>query len=54
MNIKNSLLDHIRYKQLDWYGHVPRMIMEDNLETFWIGVHLKEENKELKIRGYRK
>ena len=25
MNIKNSLLDYIRYKQLNWYGHVQRM-----------------------------
>ena len=23
MNIKNSVLDYIRYKQLNWYGHVP-------------------------------
>ena len=21
MNIKNSVLDYIRYKQLNWYGH---------------------------------
>ena len=25
MNIKNSVLDYIRYKQLNWYGHVQRM-----------------------------
>ena len=25
MNIKNSIFDYIRYKQLNWYGHVQRM-----------------------------
>ena len=25
MNIKDSVLDYIRYKQLNWYGHVQRM-----------------------------
>ena len=25
MNIKNSVLDYIKYKQLNWYGHVQRM-----------------------------
>ena len=25
MSIKNSDLDYIRYKQLNWYGHVQRM-----------------------------
>ena len=25
MNIKNSELDYIRYKQLDWYGQMRRM-----------------------------
>ena len=28
MNIKNSVLDYIRYKQLNWYGHVQRMDQE--------------------------
>ena len=27
-NIKNSVLDYIRYKQLKWYGHVQRMHQE--------------------------
>ena len=30
MNIKNSVLDYIRYKQLKWYGRVQRM-SEDRL-----------------------
>ena len=25
MNIKNSVLDYIRYKQLNWYSYVQRM-----------------------------
>ena len=24
-NIKNSVLDYIRYKQLNWYGHIQRI-----------------------------
>ena len=28
MNIKNSVLDYIRYKQLNLYGHVQRMDQE--------------------------
>ena len=28
MNIKDSLLDYIRYKQLNWYGHLQRMDQE--------------------------
>ena len=28
INIKNSVLDYIRYKQLNWYGHVHRLDQE--------------------------
>jgi hypothetical protein len=28
MDIKNSVLDYIRYKQLNWYGHVQRIDQE--------------------------
>ena len=28
INIKNSVLDYISYKQLNWYGHVQRMDQE--------------------------
>ena len=28
MNIKNSVLDYIRYKQLNWYGDVQNMDQE--------------------------
>ena len=27
-NIRNSVLDYIRYKQLNWYGHVQMMDQE--------------------------
>ena len=28
ISIKNSVLDYIRYKTLNWYGHVQRMDKE--------------------------
>ena len=28
MDIKNSVLDYVRYKQLNWYGHVQRIDKE--------------------------
>ena len=31
MNIKNSVLDYIKYEQLNWYGHVKRMDQERRL-----------------------
>jgi hypothetical protein len=33
MNINNSVLDYIRYKQLNWYGHVRRMNEVKLLQT---------------------
>ena len=51
MNIKNLVSDYIRYKQLNWCGHMQRM-KKNYLEKFWNSLHLKEEEKEdLKIRG---
>ena len=32
MNIKNSVLDYIRYKQLNWYDHVRRWTKKGSLE----------------------
>ena len=29
MNSKNSVLDYVSYKQLNWYGHVRRMNEEE-------------------------
>ena len=28
MNIKNSVIDYISYKQLNWYSHVQRVVEE--------------------------
>ena len=25
MNVKSSVVDYLRYKQLNWYGHIRRM-----------------------------
>jgi hypothetical protein len=32
--IKNSVLDYIRYKQLNWYDHVQRWTKKGSLEEF--------------------
>ena len=40
MNIKNLVLDYIRYKQLNWYGQVR-------------GMNEEEERENLEIRGFR-
>ena len=41
MNIENSVLDYIRYKQLNWYDHVQRKNF-----FFLNGLHLEEEEEE--------
>jgi len=41
-NMKNSVLDYVRYKQLNWYDHEQRMDLED------------EEREDLEIRGCRR
>ena len=43
INVKNSVLDNIRYKKLNWYGHVRRM-NEERL--------LQEQKEDLEIRKY--
>ena len=54
-NIKNSVLDYIRYKQLNWYGHVRRMNEEKLSRKILECVLLeKEEKEDLEIRGCRK
>ena len=56
MNIKSTVLDYIRCKQLNWYGRVQR-INEERLprKKNWNGVHLEEEEEkeDLEIRGCR-
>jgi hypothetical protein len=50
MNIKNSVLDYIRHKKLNWYGHVKRMDEERLLRRILNGAHLEdEERKDLKV-----
>ena len=44
INIKNSVLDYVRYKHMDYYGHVRRINDERLLRKFCNGVHLEEEN----------
>ena len=36
MNIKNFVLDYIRYKKLNWYDHVRRMNEERLPRNSWI------------------
>ena len=51
INIRNSALDYIRYKQVNWYGHV-RRIDEERLPQHFNGVLLEEEEREdLEICG---
>ena len=50
MNVKNSVLDNIRYKQLNCYGHVRRL----NEERLPQKVLEEEEKEILEIRGCRK
>ena len=60
MNIKNSLLYYIRYKQVNWYDYVRKMNEERLPQTFWNGDRLEEEEEEeeeerkLEICGCRK
>ena len=45
MNVTISLLDYIKTKQLQWYGHVQRMAKEDCQKKLRNGVHREEENE---------
>ena len=50
MNAAGSLLDDIKAKQLQWYGHVQRT--EDYQKKLWNGAHQEEENEvDLNLRG---
>ena len=55
MNIKNFVLDYIRNKQLNWYGHVQRMDKERLPGRILECAHLEdEERKDLGILGCRR
>ena len=54
-NIKNSVLDYIRYKPLNWYGHVQRMDQEKLPRRILNGAHLEDEGwEDFEIGGCRK
>ena len=54
MNIKNSVLDYRRHKQLNWYGQLQRMNKERLPQKFWNAVRLEKEREDLEIYGCRK
>ena len=35
MNVKNSVIDYVKYKQLNWYGHIRRMPEERIPRRVW-------------------
>ena len=35
MNVKNSMIDYVTYKQLNWYEHIKRMPEERILRRVW-------------------
>ena len=35
MNVKNSVIDSVTYKQLNWYGHIRRMPEETIPRRVW-------------------
>ena len=51
INITNSLLDYVSYKQLSWCGNVRWMNEKGYLKKFWDGE--EEEQEDIEIRGCR-
>ena len=46
MNVTRSVLEDIKTKQLQWYGHVQRMEEgETTKKKYWNGGHQGEENE---------
>ena len=55
MNIENSVLDYIRYKQKTGMATCKECMTKDSLEKFWSDVHLEDEEREdFEIRGCRR
>ena len=50
MNIKNLVLDYIRYKQINWYAHVRRM-NEESLCKKILKWHLPGRRRKLRPRN---
>ena len=49
-----SLLEDIKTKQLQWYGHVQRRRRGDYQKKYWNGGHQGEENElDLNLPGRR-
>ena len=52
------MFDYVRYKQLNWYGHLRRMneekLPQKNLNDARLEEEEEEENKDLEIHGCRK
>ena len=46
MNIKNSMLDNVIYKQLDWNSEGRRMNEGRLPRKIWNGVHIEKEERE--------
>ena len=49
MNVKSSVIDYVKYKQLNWYGHIRRMPEErvpwmQEMMTGMKGIGLEEED----------
>jgi hypothetical protein len=58
INIKNSVLDYIRYKQVNWYDHVQRMneerLSRNILELCPPGRRRKGRMQEIKLERKRR
>ena len=50
VNIKNSVLDYIRYKHLNWYDHVKKCLKKGYLEK----EEEEGEKEDIQIRGCKK
>ena len=46
MNIQNSVLNYVRYKQLNYYDQVKQLIKKHYREKFLNDTHLEEEKRE--------
>ena len=54
MNVTSSLLDDIKTKQLQWYGHVQRMEGGRLPKMWWNVDHREEENEvDLNLPGLK-
>ena len=49
MNIKNSMVDNIGYKQVNWYGHVRRTNEERLFQTIGMVSAWKKDGRTLKL-----